>query len=224
MLESTVIVSSPQTVEARLAELGLTLELLEDIRIAAAAAEASATPFEPTSAPGTKAWHAGSGTLRERKVLGGGRCRSVDIRNWPVLLDLERDIALTVATGDGMTGLVVGEKQPPTKNPRGVVVATAIARNMVQLTFPEAVVGAPPVARSKARTAPVTWFILLASTETELRAEVSLPARIRKKRIDYWHTRILLPSIPRHPQGTPIRKTPDTSGQEVVDVPVVRKR
>lgn len=216
---STHIYNSPRMVALRLRALGIPLGLLDDVRTAWSAAEASTTPFEPATAGGSKAWFAGTGTLRERLAVVGWT--AADAMNWPVAIEPRGRWAVCVTSGDEMTGLVLGDRQPSTRNPKGLVVASVVHTNgQLPLAFAE-----PPAQVQPRRVSPSeipqTWFLLVLATEIELRAELSLPDAMDGDWISHWSQRIILPSIPRG-GGSVFARLPES--YEAAPAPVVTVR
>lgn len=216
---STHVFEASRMVSLRLRALKIPLGLLDDVRTSWSAAEASTTPFEPATAGGSKAWFAGTGTLRER--LAGDGWTAVDAMNWPVVIEPRGRWGVCVTSGDEMTGLVIGDRQPSTRNPKGLVVASVVhMNNQLPLAFDEPSATAQP-RRVSPSVIPPTWFLLLAATETELRAELSLPDAMEGDWISHWSQRIILPPIARG-GGSVFSTLPES--YEAAPVPVVTVR
>lgn len=214
------VVSEENRVRARLEDLGLTLELLQDAVEAWFLAAASTSKFEPKTAPGSKGWFAAVGLIRESKVTDGWKAK--DIRNWPVVVNGKTQIAITATTGDMMTGIVMHDRQPRTKNMKGIVVHTAVKSANEQLVlrgFEADRQLAPVRAGKKAKLDFITWVLLVCITPNGARAELSLPAELYKRRIVSWHERIILPEFVR---GT-AAGFDDHEESEALNVPVERK-
>lgn len=217
-LAPTTIISDPDEVRSRLAALGLRLDLLEEVRLAWAAAEAGASPFEPITAPGTKGWIAGTGVLREALSLEGWAPQ--DVRNLPLSVHPAKTHSVSATSGDERTG--IPNLTPTTKNPKGVVVADAVAVNM-ELDFGEAFRRQEIRQARRATSAPKMYLMLVTSTEDELRAEVSKPSKIARKQIVAWSERIILPTISRHPEPMAPQRGADLDHGQEIDVPVARR-
>lgn len=193
-----VIISDPVEVAEHLDRLGLPLDFLNEGRMAWARAAAGASPFGPVTGPGTLGWIEGVSFIRQGMTLRGWM--PTDIRNWPLIVSPDRRTGLTLATGDHMTGLKSGP-QPTTKNTKGFMVADAARKNgrQIMLNFPiQEIVSRPQ--RAKPSEAPdLVWILLAFATPTELRAELSVPTAIDRRKVVGWGMRLLLPSIPREP-------------------------
>lgn len=218
MQPATIVITEPEEVHLRLAALGLRSDLLDEVRLAWAAAEAGASPFEPITAPGTKGWIAGTGVLREALSLEDWAPQ--DVRNLPLSVHPAKTHSITVTSGDERTG--IAHLTPTTKNPKGVVVADAVAANM-ELDFGKEYRRQEVSRARRVKSAPKMYLMLVTSTNDELRAEVSKPSKIVKKQIVEWSERIILSTISRHPEPmVPQRGVDFGQGQEI-DVPVARR-
>lgn len=226
MDKATVLVKKPYDVRAQLRELGLTPEILEDAVLAWDSAAASATPFEPVTASGSKGWFAGIGTLREI-LVGRHGWKALDMKCWPIVMAPHGKHAISMTSGDAMTGRI-GLQSPRTKNPKGFVVQAAIHRNGVQLDFGEAITREEQL--SRVRSIRVEWFsclsylLLVHRGSMAVQSELSLPYEISAGKVVGWDKRIILADIPRHP--TPLRLERDDDDEEedgTIDVPVVRR-
>lgn len=218
MQPARTIITDPAEVSSRLAALGLSVEILDEVRFAWASAEAGASPFEPITAPGTKGWIAATGVMRERLSLDAWPPR--DFRNLPVSVHPDGTHAISVTSGDERTGLK--DFTPTTKNPKGVVFTDVVETNLefdFGADFRQAELGR---SRRVKRTPPL-FLLLVIATPDELRAELSMPSSIVQKRIVAWRERIILSPLPRHPEAPTRRRDLDLTPSNEIDVPVARR-
>jgi hypothetical protein len=109
---------------------------------------------------------------------------------------------------------------PKTKNPRGPATQAAITENVVQLDLFFAA-GVPMVLKVKPTTGLVTRFLLVHRAQSEIRAELSVPADMEDGgKVDAFTERIILEPIPLDAGPNP-KRFDEGDG---VDVPVRRKK
>lgn len=223
----SIVVRDPLAVRARLADLGVPHDLLLEGVKAWSAAEASASPFEPVTAPGTKGWIAAVGVLRESFSLL--RWEPRDDRNCPLIVHPDRHLAVAVTSGCKLTGSPEEHVKPTTKNPKGIVLSTAVRVNGEQQAFnfgPR--FNAPRLLKPRrvknAERTWLTWLLMIHTTPAHIFAELSLPAAVERGYIVDWNERIVLERMERQPSPTDVRRpAPDLGGAPEIDVPVVRK-
>jgi hypothetical protein len=101
-------------------------------------------------------------------------------------------MAINVATGDPGTGQV--SANPSNKAPKGISTADAISVNQQQLELDLPVPDLPYV---RAEGGPLTWFLLLHRSVSEIRCELSLPSAMSADgRITRWEERTIISAIP----------------------------
>jgi hypothetical protein len=148
------------------------------------------TPNHPPAGSGISAWTEAVAALREQ-LLPLGWTRS-DERNYALVFDPKRSMAINVATGDAGTGRI--DSLPSNKAPKGVSTADAISINQQQLDLDLPV---PDVPHIRGEDGPMTWFLLLHRDDREIRSELSLPSAMSPDgRITRWQERIILSTIP----------------------------
>jgi hypothetical protein len=148
------------------------------------------TPNHPPIGIGISAWTEAVAALREQ-LLPLGWTRS-DERNYALVFDPECSMAINVATGDAGTGRI--DALPSNKAPKGISTADAISVNQQQLELDLPV---PDVPHIRGEDGPMTWFLLLHRSDTEIRSELSLPSAMSPDgRITRWQERIILSPIP----------------------------
>jgi hypothetical protein len=101
---------------------------------------------------------------------------------------------------------------PSTRYEKGIATIEAVSRNFLQLTLPIDLGDDEPVdADTDGLT---TWVLLYSVTDTEIRAELSLPDSMVEGYIDTWIERLILPPIPL--DAAPPLATPRASDPLVV--------
>ena len=98
-----------------------------------------------------------------------------DEGNYSTVVDKRLGIAIAVATGDEATGL--RGAIPRTKYPKGPTTERAVKQNNLQLRLfdePEHREGA----EIREDRMPLTWILLIARLDEEVRCELSLPAAV----------------------------------------------
>jgi len=208
---NAVVHQQAQAVD-RLAELGLTQQLLHDAIRYGELARSTCTKNDPPALSGILGWGRTTRGLREVTIPLGWRASEAGQLSTAV--HPSGGIAIAVATGDTGTGITTST--PRTKYPKGPATAAAVERNRLQLNIfaLEANVEEPDEEH------PVTWLLLLARTNSEIRCELSLPGHIGvDDRVEDWAERIILAPLPIEP-------TPDLGKLEepaVIDVDIERR-
>jgi hypothetical protein len=178
-------------VNKRLAGLGLEETDLLQPAERGFSAFASCTPNHPPAIPGLWAWGETVCALGERLIPLGWERRNES--NWPLVINKNGTIALSVATGNEDTGRKDGD--PLTASAKGPRTVNAIMANQRQLVFPEML---PPV---ESLNAPgrATWLLLVYRDidAREMRCELSRPISMDAEgRVDGWAERIILKPRP----------------------------
>ena len=203
----------------RLAELGLSVELIERVIRRADADAAMCTPLDPPIMEGLTRWGRANRYLREELVLAGWRFDNP--RNLPRTIHPSGEFAIVAMTGDDLTGLA--GFQPATKYPKGFATARAVEINgQLMLDFDDDF----DSGRDDGETAHLnlrTWIMLFHGDEDGLRAEVALPDGIADGRITSWAERIILPLFPRD-EDRLAAVLPSGSGDEEPVVVAVSRR
>jgi hypothetical protein len=179
----------------RLAELGLTVEIVERVVRRADAEAGFCTRFDPPIMEGLTRWARTNRFLREELVPAGWSFDNP--RNLPRTIHPRGEFAIVAATGDQLTGLL--DLLPATKYPKGDATARAVLTNEQQLTldFEEF-----DLRMADGRATDVadmlTWFMLFHVDDEGFHVELSLPDAFVDGRITSWAERIILPVFPRH--------------------------
>ena len=188
----TAIVNEPQDVVARLAELGLEVEPLQDVGRSWYMALKSSTPNHPRNYPGFCAWAEGVRQLRDYLVPKDWE--RLELGGYPLTLSPQKTHCIALATGDENTGDPY--QTPSNKAPKGPRTEQAVAANVVQYAlFAEADLPEIEVDADEEKTT----FILLIHLDLmakKIRMELSVPTSIHGGRIDHWEERIFLPDVP----------------------------
>lgn len=176
----------------RLAELGLTAELVERVMRRADAEASMCTALDPPIMEGLTRWGRTNRFLREELIPAGWSFDNP--RNLPRTIHPSGEFAIVATTGDELTGLA--ELLPATKYAKGYATAQAVGINeQLALDFCDFDLGLDDD-RANARDA-ATWLLLFHVDEDGFRAELSLPNAIVDGRITGWAERIILPVFPR---------------------------
>jgi hypothetical protein len=203
----------------RLAELGLTIELIERV-VRRADAEASiCTALDPPIMEGLTRWGRMNRFLREELIPAGWRFDNP--RNLPRTIHPSGEFAIVATTGDELTGLA--GLLPATKYLKGDATVQAIAVNeQLTLDFGDFPPGPDdiPVGGSGEM---LTWFMMFHADEEGFRVELSLPNAITDGRITSWAERIILPVFPRDDDRLTSLVAPDSGDLDEVVVEVTRR-
>ena len=177
----------------RLAELGMTVELIERVVRRADAEASMCTKLDPPIMEGLTRWARMNRFLREELVPAGWWFDNP--RNLPRTIHPSGVFAIVAATGDELTGFA--NLLPATKYLKGDATVQAVAINE-QLTLDFGNFG-PGLDDSRAEGPGdvLTWLLLFHIDEEGFRVELSLPDAIIDGRITSWAERIILPVFPR---------------------------
>jgi len=203
----------------RLAELGLTIELIERVVRRADAEASMCTALDPPMMEGLTRWGRMNRFLREELIPAGWRFDNP--RNLPRTIHPSGEFAIVAATGDELTGLA--GLLPATKYLKGDATVQAIVINeQLTLDFGDFAPGPDdiPVGGSGEM---LTWFMMFHTEEEAFRVELSLPNAITDGRITSWAERIILPVFPRDDDRLTSPVTPDRDDLDEVVVEVTRR-
>lgn len=182
----------PLDVTPRLAELGLSDELLLEAISNGAQHAYSCTANDPVMLPGTLFWGKTVRHLRDTLVPLGWRVDNT--RNFATIVHPSGQWAVGVSSGDENTGRPASS--PHSRNPKGTV--TKDIANQNQMSFTEIAPDfMPPMASPPSPKS--TWLLLFYSDRSthEIRSELSLPVEMDAAgRVVEWSQRLILPSIP----------------------------
>jgi hypothetical protein len=197
-----------EEVDAALAALGLTRQVLLEAVLAGLLARDACTPNDPPFLPGIYQWGRTVRVLREVLApLGWSRS---DEGNFCTVVEPEGRFAIAVASGCEQTG-VVGREMPTTKCRKGPNTADAVHANEQLYLFREL---APVVTREPDRA---TWILLFHNDAKEIRAELSLPNSIGEDgHINGWRDRIIIGS--QLLDGDKAPAAPDFGPDPTIDV------
>lgn len=175
--------------KARLAELGLTLEVLEQALHYGHNGAERTTGSHSKIAAGTYRWHETVAALRS--ALVAERWAQKDDLNAPRIISPDGKVSLMVATGNQNTGT---KQMPKNATPKGIMTQQDVWNNGIsdQQAIEE-------VEAMLAGKRPLTWVLLYfySAKRNHLRAELSLPAvqGMEGGYITRWDERIVLPTI-----------------------------
>lgn len=186
----------PAEVDTQLAGLGLTAE---DLTLAIREGDNQAgfcTDNDPSVLKNFTRWGKTFRGLADRLTLKNQGWRKEERRCFPLMVSKDRSIAITVSSGDALTGQDTGRDgpKPHSQNPKGTLTKQVVNENQGQLPGFEDAVARLPVEGS----GQITWFLLycLDRLRSEIRCELSLPEKVDDSDvISSWFARIILPPI-----------------------------
>ena len=177
----------------RLAELGMTAELIERVVRRADAEASMCTPLDPPIMEGLTRWGRTNRFLREELIPVGWRFDNP--RSLPRTIHPSGEFAIVAATGDELTGLA--DQLPATKYGKGDATVQAVEINeQLMLDFGDFDPGLDGSGADGSGDM-LTWLMLFHVDEEGFRVELSLPDAIVDGRITSWAERIILPVFPR---------------------------
>lgn len=182
----------PRSTEERLADLGLTLDILDRAAREHLAAYLGCDPHYPRIFPAMSAWAEGNHSLRNQLAP---HWTAKDEHNQPLTINEDGTIAITALSGDARTGT---SDTPSTRSPKGRMTAEAIQSNNEQIEF-EFMVEQRAMAEAAKVPGRSLWIFLTYRDfeKGELRSELSLPKDMGEDGyIDDWHDRIILLPVP----------------------------
>ena len=184
----------------RLAELGLTVDVVAAALAAADRECGHCSDLDPPILEGLLRWGRATRALREQLIPRGWTYDNPN--NLARTIHPSGDFAVVVATGDEGTGLPSSGAGP--RHARGFVNGQAIHANG-QLSFEfGALIQLSTSGRATGLGHLQTWFLLYHATPGVFRTELSLPQGFERGRITEWTERILLPPLPRAPLTEPV--------------------
>jgi len=204
----------------RLAELGMTVELIERVVRRADAEASMCTKLDPPIMEGLTRWARMNRFLREELVPAGWWFDNP--RNLPRTIHPSGEFAIVAATGDELTGLA--NLLPATKYLKGDATVQAVAINeQLTLDFGNFGLGLDD-SRTEGPGDVLTWLLLFHLDEEGFRVELSLPDAIIDGRITSWAERIIMPVFPRDDDRLTSLMTPGSNDlDEDVVVEVTRR-
>ncbi len=220
-MPTCTLIADPWGVEQRLAELDLKSDNLREAVRAGLLERLACTDYDPVSARGYELWRMTSRRLREVQDFGPDPSwRALDERNQPLVVNPILGIAVTVSSGNDLTGNGDVNRPPSTRNPKGQVTADLVEANEQLLLFP----GKSPFIRSPMPEERRTWILLVWASGSEARCELSLPKAISNGYIVKWHERLMLEPVVLNESPMEASFDYSSGGDDSIDVPVSRKR
>jgi hypothetical protein len=206
------VISDPIDVRSRVAELGLSVEVLTESILAGELARNSCTPNDPPSAPGFLFWAKIVRALRENLVTDGF-VRS-DERNFSIVVSPDRSYSIAVSTGDEATG----DPSSPssTKYAKGPLTVEAVERNGQLLLFKEM---EPPEAEDS-KVVGITRILLVRKSGDSILSELSVPDKVVDGFVETWAERIILPTIEL---DRPERRANPEDDADDLDIDITRR-
>lgn len=171
--------------DIRLAELGLSAELLRTVAGAAYTDASQSSTLEPSSYPGTTKWAKGTRYFREATIVDGWKPDSTD--NFESTIHPSGTHAVALVGGTPDTGRT--DATPRNARKRGVAAVRAVKRGQLNLLESALTLDTP---------APDLWMFLHFHDEDahEIRLELSLPNTIESGFVTSWTERIVIVAEP----------------------------
>lgn len=181
-------------------------------------ARRTCTPFDPPSYPGTVQWAQTHRAMRE--LHAEADWKATDANNFSRIVSPDDTVAVTVAAGDAFTGFH-GALEPRTRYPKGTQTKLAVEINAQQLPLWPVPGTSPPMVDGGLQA---LWVLLLATTEHEVRFELSRPkGQDEKGHVVTWSDRIIFEPIEIETIALDKRRDDqDDEGTSSIDVPVER--
>ncbi len=220
MAELKRVLTEPWDVNRRLAQLGLTSEVLTKAVESAQAAWSACTENDPPNFPGIASWAAAVRSLRED--LGLQQWTRVNDTGQPLIVNADETVALTCTSADENTGRegVFDPKTNSTKGPRTKEKVECNAWLFPELAEDER------VRNDAARRRRINTWLLLIHRDVvlgQVRSELSRPVGLDPEgHIDGWSERIILPPFDFEPNCEALPD--DGSGSDGGDIDIEIKR
>jgi len=221
MVEHARNYEQPHERTTRLHQLAVPEEVPLQVVLQGLAERQACTAYHTPAAPGTRQWEEMHVAFRMR--LAPFDWAHTDAGNYSRVLSPDRSVAITVATGDHNTGLVkdddlYGRVEPRTKYKKGRQTRVAVEANG-QISMLSGDNQPAPLTDTPARQQ--TWIFLVATTDDEVRYELSRPrSQDEKGYVVSWWERIIFPPVAIETVTT--RIDDDDDGDEPVEVTVER--
>lgn len=214
------VLTEPWDVNRRLAEIGVTSEILVKAVEASQAARAACTENDAPNFPGIAAWNAAVRSMREDLVLEGWR-RFNDVGQ-PLIVRPDNTLALTCTSADENTGRE-GEFDPKTNSSKGPRILEKVELNGWLFADMAADAAAKVEAINKQRMN--TWMLLLHYDRVrgQVRSELSRPvAADPEGYVIGWSERIILPPFDVEPTFSELPDEGNGDGGEI-DIDIKRR-
>lgn len=217
----------PHERTSQLHSLGLKEATIHEAVLRGFVARQSCTPLDPPSYPGTVQW--GETHRAIRLLTVPLEWTPDDSKNYSRIVSPNRMVAVTVATGDGFTGVrsKKGEMkiEPRTKYPKGSETTLAVETNVTleQLTLWPQV---RSIVKEQTQAGPqrqFLWILLIATDEHEIRYELARPkGQDEQGRVVSWFERIIFDPVDIDSIPSDRRDDDDDDNEGGLDVPVER--
>jgi hypothetical protein len=189
----TTVFSKPEESRDRLTELGLDAMIFTQAIQRGQAIAAGYTPNHPAICRGISQWGEVVAAIREQLAPRGWT--RIDDDNFALTVNPTRTIAISVSTGDEITG--IADATPSTSSTKGPRTADAVVVNALQLDL----FGNVPLKPEelKRTNGVMTWILLfhrdVAAQET--RFELSRPVKMDSEgHVIVWVERIIFAALP----------------------------
>jgi len=218
------IVVPTEAAPARLAQLGLTIEILATAVAVGDSRRKSKTLAQyPRNYPGIVAWAETLAELRRKLIQLRVGWDSNHFSNYETVYLLEKSVSIAVAGGDKNTG-IEGVNHPRLARKRGPMTTDRVEKNLTNgLTNGQFALDYGPQFEpheKKKSNRPTdfgcqTWFLVVHADKEEVRIELSLASGIDKEGlVASWIERIMIPSLPVSGAVLPIDPDQDDDDED----------
>jgi hypothetical protein len=223
MQAAVKVIKGEISVRQELATLGLTPEILNESTAIGESYRALCTLNDPPSFHGVTAWARTLRGLRETlSPLGWARD---DAGNYSTVVNPDKSLAISVATGDKETGKYDPARpfaSPKLKHPKGSMTSAAVSQNARYLFADMAADAKAKADALEAAEKRVTWILLKRREGDTVFAELSLASKFSNGQVAGWDRRIILEPFDVEPLVDVGDDSGDDSGDMTIDVPVRR--
>lgn len=218
MAEPNRLLIEPWDVNRRLAELGITSEVLIKAVESSQFARAACTENDAPNFPGIAAWNGAVRSLREDLVLENWQ--RLNDTGQPLIVRPDNTFALTVTSADENTGRKA-EFEPRTKSSKGPRTLEKVAQN--RWLFPDLEEDEVTRVQEINKRRINTWMLLIHYDKVlgQVRSELSRPVTADEDGIIIgWSERIILPPFDVEPEfdALPDEETGPNGGEIDIDI------
>jgi hypothetical protein len=200
--EAPCVVVMPDAAPGRLADLGLSADVLTDtVGQGDSRRKTKMAAQYPRNYPSIVAWAETLAELRRKLIRLQVGWESNNFANYETVYLIERSVSIAVAGGDKNTG-TTGNGHPKLARKRGPMTTDRVRKNVNprQFAFDLGPQFEPREKAKKKQPADLgcqTWFLVVFADKDEVRLELSLPSGIGKDGVvSTWLERIILLPLP----------------------------
>lgn len=180
--QQSIIVDDKISVEQDLAAIGLSIELIRKVALAAAAGRAESLRVDPVSAPGQLAYIYGVRELRLGLEREGWRIN----RDGNVEATVNDDLGVQLFFQN--VDIACSKRNPQAISKKGKASRDLVAAGQTDM-FTEL---SDEIGENVHGTVPAVWIVCVSSNNQSVRAEVSRPKRFEGAQFEDFHRRIFV--------------------------------